>query len=289
LNRRRFLKQIFAGAAGLVSVAALDALWLEPNAPVVEHVRLRLARLPEAFHEFRVLVMGDFHYGPWVRKGHIEHAVRIGLTLKPHLTIFTGDFVSHPLLKPNGPAGAKNAEPCAQILQQLAVSPVVAILGNHDHWNRPDEVAAALAGRGIPVLRNRAIPIERDGKRIWIVGVDDVYEKANDLSAALDGVPHDETKIVAVHEPDFADEVARHSVDLQVSGHSHGGQVWIPGIGAPILPALAHKYPRGLNKAGNLQVYTNRGIGMVAPPVRLNCRPEITLITLVGQAEPSRV
>jgi predicted MPP superfamily phosphohydrolase len=92
-----------------------------------------------------------------------------------------------------------------------------------------------------------------------------------------------------VHEPDFADETARHSIDLQVSGHSHGGQVRIPGYGAPVLPRLGRKYPIGLNRVGNLQVYTNRGIGMVSPPVRLNCSPEVTLITLVGGTAPSAV
>jgi uncharacterized protein len=109
-----------------------------------------------------------------------------------------------------------------------------------------------------------------------------VLEHAADPGKSLAGVPREEPKIVVVHEPDFADEIARHPVDLQLSGHSHGGQVWIPGIGAPILPSLATKYPRGLYQVANMQLYTNRGIGVITPPVRLNCRPEITLITLVG-------
>ena len=121
------------------------------------------------------------------------------------------------------------------------------------------------------------------------MGVDDVYENANDLEMAVEGVPSTETKIVAVHEPDYADETAQHCVDLQVSGHSHGGQVRIPGYGAPILPRLGRKYSIGLNRVRDLQVYTNRGIGMVTPPVRLNCSPEVTLITLVGGATPSAV
>jgi predicted MPP superfamily phosphohydrolase len=227
--------------------------------------------------------MGDLHFGPYTGKAQVEHAVRLALSLKPDLTILTGDFVSHALFHPNGPEDARHAEPCAQVLQQLTSTPIVAILGNHDHWNGADIVTESLESHRIPVLRNQSMPLERDGQRLWIAGVDDVYEQANDLDKALVGVPRDETTIVAVHEPDFADETALHPVDLQLSGHSHGGQVWIPGLGAPILPALAKKYPIGLNRVRDLQVYTNRGIGMVSPPVRLNCPPEVTLITLVGR------
>ena len=289
MDRRRFLRQALIGTVGLGAAVAVDGFVIAPHIPVVENINIRLPRLPEAFHGFRIVLMGDMHFGPYIGKAQVERAVRLGLSLKPDLTILTGDFVSHPLFERNGPLGARHAEPCAQVLQQLKATPIVSILGNHDHWNDPDIVAEILDSHGLQVLRNQSIPLERDGQRIWIAGVDDVYEDANDLDKALQGVPPTETKIVAVHEPDFADETARHSIDLQVSGHSHGGQVRIPGYGAPVLPRLGRKYPIGLNRVGNLQVYTNRGIGMVTPPVRLNCSPEVTLITLVGGTAPSAV
>ena len=295
MDRRRFLGQVLFGAVGLGAVAAVDGFLIEPHAPVVDEISIHLRRLPEAFHGFRIVVMGDMHFGPYVGKPLVERAVRLALSLKPDLTILTGDFVSHPLAMPNGPEGAHHAEPCAEVLQQMTGTltgtlpgalpgpRVVSILGNHDHWNGPEIVADALDSHGLNVLRNQSMPLERDGQRIWIVGVDDVYEHANDLNKALQGVPSSETTIVAVHEPDFADRTAKHPVDLQVSGHSHGGQVRIPGYGAPILPHLGRKYPFGLNRVRDLQVYTNRGIGVVFPPVRLNCPPEVTLITLVGR------
>ena len=294
MDRRRFLGQVLFGAVGLGAVAAVDGFLIEPHAPVVDEIGIHLRRLPEAFHGFRIVVMGDMHFGPYVGKPLVERAVRLALSLKPDLTILTGDFVSHPLAMPNGPEGAHHAEPCAEVLQQMTGTltgtlpgalpgpRVVSILGNHDHWNGPEIVADALDSHRLNVLRNQSMPLERDGQRIWIVGVDDVYEHANDLDKALQGVPPTETTIVAVHEPDFADRTAKHPVDLQVSGHSHGGQVRIPGYGAPILPHLGRKYPFGLNRVRDLQVYTNRGIGVVFPPVRLNCPPEVTLITLVG-------
>ena len=292
MDRRRFLSQVLFGAVGLGAVATVDGFLFEPHAPVAEQISIRLRRLPEAFHGFRIVVMGDMHFGPYAGKAQVERAVRLALSLKPDLTILTGDFVSHPLALPNGPEGAHHAEPCAEVLQQMTgtlpgalptTTRVVSILGNHDHWNGPEIVADALDSHGLKVLRNQSMPLERDGQRIWIVGVDDVYEHANDLNKALQGVPSSETTIVAVHEPDFADRTAKHPVDLQLSGHSHGGQVRIPGYGAPILPHLGRKYPFGLNRVRDLQVYTNRGIGVVFPPVRLNCPPEVTLITLVGR------
>jgi predicted MPP superfamily phosphohydrolase len=290
LDRRQFLKKALIGAAGLgVAASVVDGFLLEPHAPVVEKIKIQLPRLPKAFHGFRIVQISDMHYGPYAGKAQVERAVQLALALKPDLTILTGDFVSHPLFQRNGIEGAKHAEPCAQVLQQITATQVVSVLGNHDYWNDADFVADALDSHGLHVLRNESLPLERDGQRIWIVGVDDVYEGANDLDKALRGIPLTETKIVAVHEPDFADELARHAVDLQLSGHSHGGQVRIPGYGAPILPRLGRKYSMGLNRVGNLQVYTNRGIGVVTPPVRLNCPPEVTLVTLVGSAAPSAV
>ena len=297
LDRRRFLKQAFYGAVGLGAVATMDGFLVEPHIPVAEHINIRLRNLPEAFHGFRIALMGDMHFGPYAGKAQVERAVRLALSLKPDLHILTGDFVSHPFFKPNGIEGARHAEPCAEVLQQLTGTlagtlpgtRVVSVLGNHDHLNGPDFIADALDSRGLRVLRNESVPLERDGQRLWIVGVDDVYLHANDLDQALQKVPPRESKIVVVHEPDFADRTAKHPVDLQLSGHSHGGQVRIPGYGAPVLPHLGRKYPIGLNRVRDLQVYTNRGIGVVTPPVRLNCPPEVTLITLVGQTSPSPV
>jgi predicted MPP superfamily phosphohydrolase len=101
-----------------------------------------------------------------------------------------------------------------------------------------------------------------------------------DLTRTLTSVPKEETVVLLSHEPDFADEATRHSVDLQLSGHSHGGQIWLPIIGAPWLPPFAEKYPRGRYQVGGLTLYTNIGLGTIRVPIRLNCIPEITLFTL---------
>jgi uncharacterized protein len=184
----------------------------------------------------------------------------------------TGDYITHE---------TDRVDDCARELSALsAPGGVYAALGNHDYWAGPEHVARALIAHSIPVLINDAVPIECNGARLWIVGVDDVSERHADLSQALRQVPAVEPTVLLAHEPDYAEESKRYPIDLQLSGHSHGGQVRLPFYGALILPQLAKKYPIGLERADAMWVYTNRGIGVVSPPVRFNCRPEITLLTL---------
>jgi predicted MPP superfamily phosphohydrolase len=104
------------------------------------------------------------------------------------------------------------------------------------------------------------------------------------MDQTLRGIPPVEATILLAHEPDFADEAANYPIDLQLSGHSHGGQIWIPVIGAPWLPPMSRRYPRGLYRVKDLTLYTNMGIGTIHAPIRLNCPPEVTLITLRSQA-----
>jgi predicted MPP superfamily phosphohydrolase len=277
VTRRRFLAY---GTAALASAAAVDGFLLEPHRPVAEQVEIRLSRLPESFHGFRIAQISDIHFGPYMGRAGVEAAIRLAQTFRPDLVALTGDFVSHPFGHSNGQGGALFAEPCADVLSSWKGVSMVAILGNHDHWNDPEIVARALAERGIRVLRNQSLALERGRDRLWISGVDDVFEKQADLPKTLATVPPTEATLLLAHEPDFADYAAGFPVDFQLSGHSHGGQVRIPGIGPIVLPALAHKYHTGLNRAGRLPVYTSRGVGVIEPPVRLNCAPEVTLLKL---------
>ena len=138
-------------------------------------------------------------------------------------------------------------------------------------------IAEALKENGIEVLRNDARPIEFHGARFWLAGIDDALKSRADPDRALKGIPRGESAVVAMHEPDFADTVAKYAVDLQISGHSHGGQVRLPLVGPPFLPPMGRKYPIGLRQLGKLQLYTNRGIGVVGVPFRFMCPPEVTL------------
>jgi predicted MPP superfamily phosphohydrolase len=280
VTRRKFLGGMVAGASALAMIAGVDTLLVEPQTVVAERLDAYLKRLPEEFDGFRIAQLSDIHFGPYMGKTGVQRAVRLAESFRPDLVVVTGDFVSHPLHRRNGPEGARYAEPCADALVTIKDTRIMAVLGNHDHWNQPRTIAGSLRSRGIEVLNNRAVPVERGKARIWISGVDDAYVRAADLVEAIADVPPTETNLLLAHEPDFADYAARFPIDLQLSGHSHGGQVRLPGIGALILPTMGRKYSIGLNRVGPLQVYTNRGLGVINPPVRFHCPPEVTLVTL---------
>lgn len=283
-SRREFGKLALKTGASMALLGAVDGFLIEPHFRIVaERIDFKLARLPAEFDGFRIVELADIHFGPNIGGRHVEKCLQLAREFKPNLVVLAGDFVAHPFGKSYGPEGARFAEPCADALVRFKDIPQLAILGNHDHWNGPEIVHHALAERGIPVLRNASTVIERGGKRLWIAGVDDVFEGKADLSAALAKVPADEATILLAHEPDYADYVARYPVDLQLSGHSHGGQVRVPGMGPLILPALARKYHTGHYRIGPLQLYTSRGVGLINPPVRFNCPPEVTLITLKSE------
>ena len=269
------------GGAGVVLGA--DTV-LEALDPHLVRLEIPLERLPAAFDGFTIAQLSDFHYDEHFSVIPITKSVDIVNRLSPDLIALTGDFVTVPVLSDylhNDKEGADVAEPCALALGKLhARYGVYAVLGNHDHDSDPKRVIAALLTQGIPTLRNASVPVEMNNARIWVSGVDDVLTGKPEMEATLKDVPREEPVILLAHEPDFADHAATYPVDLQLSGHSHGGQIRFPFIGAPFLPDLAKKYPWGLYHIGPLTLYTNIGLGTIRIPARLNCPPEITLFTL---------
>jgi predicted MPP superfamily phosphohydrolase len=229
---------------------------------------------------FTIALLSDFHYDPYFSVHPLHAAIPMVNSLHPDLVVLTGDFVTAPDIGDSAKA-ARDAEPCARILHQLA-SPygLWAVLGNHDYDTDPDHVTRALQAENIQVLSNQSEPIERDGQRFWLAGVNDVLSGTADLPGTLSKVPPNDAVVLLAHEPDYADQVCKFPVDLQLSGHSHGGQVRIPLLRPFFLPELARKYVWGTYRVGSLPLYTNAGLGTVNLPVRFNCPPEITLLTL---------
>jgi uncharacterized protein len=282
------------GAAVVVGgglAAAAEATIFEPNEPQLVRVEIPLDRLSPSWDGLRIVQLSDFHYDDHFSVVPIRKAVAIARELQPDLVVLTGDFVTVPMF--GGKSIRKRAagaiEPCASLLRPLeARLGIWAILGNHDANSDPQRIMATLQAQGISVLRNRSTPLQREGARLWLAGLDDVLESKPDLTLTLRGVPPEEPVILLAHEPDFATHVAPLPVDLQLSGHSHGGQVRFPLIGAPILPIMGRKFPWGLNQIGRLKLYTNIGLGTIRVPVRFNCPPEVTLITLRANPAASR-
>jgi len=263
---------------------ATDGVLIEPNHPKLVRLEIPFPRCPQAFDGFTVLQLSDIHYDDHFSVVPLRHALAMARELRPDLIVLTGDFITIPPFNEylhNAKPAAAAIEPCAQLLRELhAPLGVIAALGNHDVDSDPERITHALLDANIPVLRNSSIPLERSSARIWLGGVDDLGSGKPDIDATLKSIPRDEAVILLSHEPDYADEATKYPVDLQLSGHSHGGQIRLPVVGAPWLPDGAKKYPWGLRKIGNLTLYTNVGLGTIRVPVRLNCPPEITLFTL---------
>lgn len=278
LSRRQFLATSALGATVLAATAA-GSVYHDTTSLQVTRLEIRLRRLPPRFDGVRIVQLSDFHYDRFVDVHLITSAVAVANALQPDLVVLTGDFVTQRFR--HDAKSAQDAEPCAQILAGVrARLGIFAVLGNHDYYTDPDVVAEILSGRGFHVLRNQCFPVEQEGSRLWLAGVNDVVAGADNIELALHHAPAAEPVVLLAHEPDFADWVPAHRVDLQLSGHSHGGQIVLPLVGPPYLPPLARKYPWGLRRLGPLTLYTNRGVGTITLPVRFNCPPEITLFTL---------
>lgn len=280
-TRRDFLRTAARLGAGAAVAAGSYGAFYERQHVVVRHVEIPLTRLPEALDGLTIAQISDLHYHPQFSAGVISKAVELIRQLNPDILALTGDYVTLSEFRSEDPGAAKAASPCAELLASLRPKlGVFAVLGNHDTFTDPVYVEGALTEHGIRVLSNQATPVEKDGERIWIAGTADALGGFPDLDAALRGLPQKEPVVLLAHEPDFADEAAKYPVDLQLSGHSHGGQIRLPFLPPPVLPRLGRKYPIGLRKVGPMALYTNIGLGTIGVPIRILAPPEVTLFTL---------
>lgn len=276
LTRRAFFKWMTACgvAVGAGAAGVAYAYKVEPNQFSIERVNVALSRLPSAFDGVTIAHLSDLHLGPYVTEQHLLDAVKLTNALKPDAILLTGDLVN---------SSWRYIQPCAEIISKFqAPLGVFAVLGNHDYWvGYLNLTLQSIRAAGVRLLRNQAAAITRGRATIYFVGIDDLWMRLANVQHALDSVPHNACKIALMHEPDFADISAQAEIDLQLSGHSHGGQVRLPFVGPLILPKYGEKYSMGYYRVGNFtQLYTTRGIGVLPPGVRFNCPPEITLLTL---------
>jgi len=282
ITRRDFLrviKNILFSMIALGSGSTAYSFWWEPHWLEIVDIDLALPRLPAAFSGFRILQLSDIHIGGWMNRERLKHIVDVIQSQKADLIVMTGDYVL-------GHAWTEHLEQVAddfilEISRLTQDHEVLAVLGNHDHWTDALRVRDMLTHSGVIELNNKVYSLRRDVAELHIAGVDDIWEQKDRLDDVHRILPETGAAILLAHEPDFADKSARNGrFDLQLSGHSHGGQVVIPFWGPPILPYLGQKYPSGLYKVRDMWQYTNRGVGMIEPSVRFNCRPEITIFTL---------
>ncbi|MHB0857570.1 MAG: metallophosphoesterase [Anaerolineae bacterium] len=293
ISRRRFLLGgggIVLGAIAAGGGGALYATKVEPEWVEVTHVDVPLDGWPPSLDGLRIALIADIHLGPYVEAGYIQAAAAQAGTLGPDLVVLCGDFVT---------GSAANAAACAQALLPLQSRyGVYAVLGNHDVWTDPQRITRSLNDVGIHVLRDEARHVAIGDSQLWLLGIDDAgysgfpgsspedldrhwATKVVTVKRLLMAVPPQAPRILLVHNPDLNELLAGERLDLALSGHTHGGQVRLPLIGAPLTPScFGQKYTSGLVQGPASPVYVNRGLGVKAPPVRLNCRPEISLLTL---------
>jgi hypothetical protein len=241
--------------------------------PEITATDIWLRRLSPAHDGLRIIQLTDLHHSLFTPLEEIQRAVHLANHSRPDLVALTGDYVT---------LARDSIWPLAQALGKLrARLGIFAVLGNHDFQVDPDEVTRALRAQRIRVLRNSHYPLRSHSATLWVVGVDDLWWQADDLDAALRGVPARDAKILLCHNPLGVRRASERGVDLVLSGHTHGGQVRLPVVGSVYgRSKLGERFVEGWNRLNGTQVYVSRGIGKVLVPLRVGCPPEIACLRL---------
>lgn len=294
LKRRKFLRGCLVSAvatpvgAGLLGGSTLYyAHNIEPGWIDITHQQMPLPGLTSAFHGYRVVQITDLHADQrFMTTERLQNIVSTVNQLQADMIVITGDFVTDYL---------PGLEATLVVLNKLrAKDGVFGVLGNHDHPAGVEWIRSCLRLGHVQELNNQVHTIQRGDQQLHFVGMDDLWPSnegtpapvqshlplLNRLTASL---PDEGAAILLVHEPDFADVAASNKrIGLQLSGHSHGGQVCIPLHGPVFLPPLARQYPSGLYHINDMLLYTNRGLGVLEAPIRFDCRPEIAVMDLAA-------
>ena len=286
ITRRGFIRICILGLLAIIGAKG----FLNSRNLTLLKMKVGLKRLPYAFDGLKVGQITDIHAGPLVPRELVRKGVDLIMANRPDLIVLTGDFVSGAtkiLWTSYGGFKERHYHYCMEELGRLkAPLGIFAVLGNHDFWSGQEvalKIAHGLEEAGVQVLRNKAIPIVSKGHRLYIIGVDDYWEGSYSLSKALKNVPEDACRILLSHNPDVNEDVDNlgEHIDFVISGHTHGGQVVLPFLGALYIPSpFGQKYLAGLIRDQERQTYVSRGLGLFFVPIRINCPPDVSLITL---------
>lgn len=270
------LTTLLFGAGALAAGALTYANRVEPDRIGVRVVNVALDGLDPAFDGYRIAQISDIHMNGSMHRARLERAVAMLQEHTPDLIAVTGDFATHkrtldvddlivPLSALNAPDGK------------------LAVLGNHDYRAARAAIRHAIRASGLQPLNNAVYTVRRDSAALHIGGVESVSRHRARLDLVLNALPPSGTAILLAHEPDFAEvAAATKRFALQLSGHSHGGQIRIPVLTRFALPSFSHRYVMGMYRVGKMLLYVNRGLGTVGAPFRFNCPPEITIFRLTA-------
>jgi predicted MPP superfamily phosphohydrolase len=267
MNRRIFLQ-----GALTTAVAAAAGAGICVHAKDTHDVETTTVPLAIGLSKpMRIVVIGDIHFDPLFEESYIAHVVEKVNALRPDMIFYTGDFIT---------AHADRINVLSDILS-FATAPLgcFTVPGNHEHWTGIEHILGSLAERaGIRSLINETIPLPGDDT-FYLTGIDSFWSGKPDLTI-FSRTPDTSRHLVVVHEPDSFTELTDPRIKLQISGHTHGGQVRLPLYGALVLPHMGKEFETGLFEREGRKLYVNRGIGTLVPHIRINCRPEITVFEL---------
>ena len=276
-GRRAFLLGVATAGMGVCGLRAHGRLESANRLWVVND-------LPRDLNGLKIVLVADLHRGPVVSESYLQGVVQQVNALEPDLVVMPGDFVSK---------SSSYYPSLSRVLAELKPTiGSVATLGNHDHWAGAEGAAAALKQAGVRLLHNESLVVSADRRLceqaeegLWVVGVDDLWHGEPDLERALQGVPASMPRLLLSHHPDLAEDeqslTSEPRIDLQLSGHTHGGQVVLPGVGAVASgSAYGLKYLSGLVQGPRWPVFVTRGVGTSIFPVRVGASPEIVCFQL---------
>lgn len=281
VTRRSFLKRAFGSLFTVVGIGGggyYYALNIEPKLLDVSNYKIINKAIPPSFNNFKIIQFSDTHLGFHYDLKQLKKLVHKINQLKPDLIFFTGDLM-------DAPNKYQETNQIIPILKELeAPFGKFAIYGNHDHGGYGSDIyKSIMAESNFTLLLNSHQEIKLlDGSHFYVIGIDDAMLGKPNIITAIEGIPDDAYKILLSHAPDLADDAALYPIQLQLSGHSHGGQIKIPFAGALVKPPYAENYHEGFYEIGNtpLTLYVNRGIGTTRLPFRFLSKPELTLFTL---------
>ncbi len=266
--------KIRQGIQDAMTYSLPDQKFDEKKIDLVE-IDIELDNLGWNFHNFRILNLTDIHLGQWITPEYLDELVKYINTLNVDLITLTGDYFSY------------NLEDYDRFLEKSlkklkAEYGKFGVLGNHDHWMSAERVREIFKNSNIHDLSNDVFTLEIDGDFLNICGVDSCTVCADNLNEVIAKMQENTPSILLAHEPDFARESSQtNKFELQISGHSHGGQFIVPPFETtPFRGPNSRKYPVGLYKVGKMIQYTSKGLGTNSFRIRINCKPEITIITL---------
>ncbi len=275
-SRREFFQKVLGGTSlGLTGLVGVTGYGLAKADPAVENVEIKLRRFPKELDGYRIVQISDLHIGPIIQRHHVERVVDMVMELRPDLIALTGDFVDGSI--------EQLADAVLPLSRLQCTGGVFFVSGNHDVFSGWKIWSNKFRELGITVLENGHVEIKHPAvnESFYILGINDPTAvrlgMQSDVRMALKGCDPNKAKILLAHQPRSVSQAEQFDIDLQLSGHTHAGQMWPFGW----LVGFLQPYVKGLHQHSNrLQIYVNRGTGFWGPPMRIPYTPEITSIVV---------